>query len=59
MKILCISDNISPIVYSSKIRSRFSDVELGLSAGDINLEYYEFIISMLALFVMSDIIKGK
>lgn len=47
MKILCISDNITPVIYSNKIKSRFSDVELVLSAGDINLEYYEFIVSML------------
>lgn len=47
MKILCISDNISPIIYSDKIKTRFPDVEMVLSAGDIDLEYYEFIISML------------
>ena len=47
MKILCISDNISPIIYSDKIKCRFPDVDMVLSAGDIDLEYYEFIISML------------
>lgn len=47
MKILCISDNITPVVYSNNITSRFSDIDLILSAGDINLEYYEFIVSML------------
>ena len=47
MKLLCISDNITPVVYSNKIKSRFSDIDIVLSAGDVNLEYYEFIVSML------------
>ncbi len=47
MKILCISDQVTPVVYSNKIKLRFSDVDLILSAGDVNLEYYGFIVSML------------
>jgi Icc-related predicted phosphoesterase len=47
LRILCISDQIDPIVYSSYIKERFSDVELVLSAGDLPLDYLDFIISSL------------
>ncbi len=47
LKILCISDHIDPLVYSGSIRSRFPDVAFVLSAGDLPLEYYDFIVSML------------
>lgn len=47
MKILCISDHIDPLVYSQGIKQRFKDVELVLSAGDLPLSYYDFIMSAL------------
>lgn len=47
MKILCVSDQIDPLVYSSSIRERFSDVDLVLSAGDLPMDYLEFIVSSL------------
>ena len=47
MKILCISDQIDPLVYSPCIKERFSDVDLILSAGDLPLDYLDFIISTL------------
>ncbi len=47
MKILCVSDQIDPIVYSTRMRERFSDVDFVLSAGDLPMEYIGFIASML------------
>ena len=47
MKILCISDKIDPQVYSPMIKERFKDVDLILSAGDLPLNYLDFIISNL------------
>jgi len=47
MKILCISDQIDPLVYSNSIKERFSDVDIILSAGDLPLDYLDFIVSSL------------
>jgi Icc-related predicted phosphoesterase len=47
MKILCVSDQIDPLVYTSTIRERFSDVDMVLSAGDLPLDYLDFIVSSL------------
>jgi Icc-related predicted phosphoesterase len=47
MKILCISDQIDPLVYSSSIKERFKDIDLVLSAGDLPLDYLDFVISGL------------
>jgi Icc-related predicted phosphoesterase len=47
LKILCISDQIDPQVYSPCIKERFADVDLILSAGDLPLDYLDFIISSL------------
>jgi Icc-related predicted phosphoesterase len=47
MKILCISDHIDPLVYSNSIKERFKDIDLVLSAGDLPMEYLEFIVSSL------------
>jgi Icc-related predicted phosphoesterase len=47
MKILCVSDQIDPIVYSTRMKERFSDIDLVLSAGDLPQEYIGFISSML------------
>jgi Icc-related predicted phosphoesterase len=47
MKILCIADQIDPLVYSSSIGTRYRDVELVLSAGDLPLDYLDFVVSSL------------
>ncbi len=47
MKILCISDQIDPLVYSSSIKERFEDVDIILSAGDLPMEYIDFVVSSL------------
>jgi len=47
LKILCISDQIDPQIYSPMIKERFKDVDLILSAGDLPLDYLDFIISSL------------
>jgi uncharacterized protein len=47
LKVLCISDKVDPLIYSSNIKKRFTDVDLILSAGDLELDYYGFIVSSL------------
>jgi len=47
MKILCVSDYIDQLVYSANIKTRFKDVSLVISCGDLPLDYYDFIISSL------------
>jgi Icc-related predicted phosphoesterase len=47
LKILCISDQIDPLVYSPHIKERFADVDLILSAGDLPMDYLDYIISTL------------
>jgi Icc-related predicted phosphoesterase len=47
VKILCISDYLDPLVYSTSIKERFGDVDFALSAGDLPMDYLEFIVSSL------------
>lgn len=47
MKILVISDAISPTLYDHFDSSRYSDVDMVISCGDLPQDYLEFIISML------------
>ena len=47
MKILCVSDRIDPLVYSDSIKNRFGDVDVILGAGDLPLDYLDFIVSNL------------
>jgi len=47
MRILCVSDQVDPLVYSPRMKERFGDVGLVLSAGDLPAEYLGFISSML------------
>jgi len=47
MKILCVSDMIDPLVYSNSIKKRFADVDMILGAGDLSLDYLDFIVSSL------------
>lgn len=46
-KILCVSDHIDPLVYSSRVKDRFGDVDLVVSAGDLPMDYLGFIASSL------------
>lgn len=57
MKILCVADTIAPLVYSSHIKERFNDVDIVIGAGDLPMEYLEFIASSLnkpVLFVFGN-----
>ena len=47
LRILCISDQIDPLIYSNNIKKRFNDIDLILSSGDLELKYYGFIVSSL------------
>jgi uncharacterized protein len=47
MRILCVSDQVDPLVYSPRMRERYKGVDLVLSAGDLPPEYLGFITSML------------
>jgi predicted phosphodiesterase len=47
MKILCVADQIDPLVYTASIKERFSGIDLILSAGDLPMDYLDFIVSSL------------
>ncbi len=47
MKILCISDQVDPLVYSKYSKESYKDVDLVISAGDLPLKFYGYIISTL------------
>ena len=47
MKILSVSDQVDPRIYSQKLKERHNDVSFALSCGDLPSEYLEFIISGL------------
>jgi uncharacterized protein len=47
MRILCISDQVDPLVYTPRMKERFKDVDFVLSAGDLPPEYLGFVTSML------------
>jgi len=47
IKILTVSDQVDPRVYSPAIKQRFGDVELVISCGDLSYLYLEYIISSL------------
>lgn len=47
MKILCVSDQIDPLVYSNQVKQRFSDIDCVLCAGDLPSDYIDFIVSSL------------
>ena len=46
MKILCVSDYVDPLIYSNNVRTVFPDVDLILCAGDLPMDYVDFIVSM-------------
>lgn len=47
MRILAVSDHIDPLVYSQGIKERFGDVSIVVGAGDLPLDYYDFIATSL------------
>lgn len=47
MKLLCVSDEVDPLVYSPRIRERFGDVDAVLAAGDLPMEYVSYIVTLL------------
>ena len=47
MKILCVSDDYDPLVYSQNIVERYKDIDFVIGAGDLPLKYYEFIVTAL------------
>ena len=57
MKILCVSDQIDPLIYTTTLKQRYSDIDLILSTGDLPMDYLDFIISTLnkpMLFVLGN-----
>ncbi len=47
MRVLAISDDVEPVLYSGAINKRVGDVDLIISCGDLPYYYVEFIISMV------------
>ena len=47
IKILSVSDQVDPRVYSPAIKQRFGDVDLVISCGDLSYLYLEYITSSL------------
>ena len=47
MKILCVSDQIDPLIYTNSLKERCAGVDLILSAGDLPVDYHDFIVSAL------------
>ena len=47
MKILCISDQIDPLIYTNSLKQRYADVDIVVSAGDLPMDYLDFVISTL------------
>lgn len=48
MKILCVSDYVDPLIYNQNVKSTFTDVDLVLCAGDLPLDYVDYIVTMLS-----------
>ncbi len=47
MKLLALSDQVDPVVYSTHIAERFAEVDLVVGCGDLPASYLEFVVSML------------
>ena len=46
MKILCVSDYVDPLIYNQNVKEVFSDIDLILCAGDLPMDYIDFIVSV-------------
>ncbi len=47
MKVLALSDQVVPLIYSAAVRERFADVELIVGCGDLPAYYLEYVITQL------------
>lgn len=47
MKILCVSDQIDPLIYSVNAKKNFADIDAVLCAGDLPMDYVDFIVTVL------------
>jgi len=47
MRVLSISDNVEPVLYSAAICQRVGDVDLIISCGDLPFYYIEYVVSMV------------
>ncbi|NLC93791.1 MAG: metallophosphoesterase [Treponema sp.] len=47
MKILCVSDYVDPLIYNQNVMNNFSDIDIVLCAGDLPMDYVDFIVSVL------------
>jgi len=47
IKILSISDQVDPLIYSNNLKERHGDVEFVISCGDLSYMYLEYIITIL------------
>lgn len=45
MRILCVSDQIDPLIYNSAAAKNFPDIDLILCAGDLPMDYVDFIVT--------------
>lgn len=46
MKILCVSDQIDPMIYNPNASKNFPDIDLILCAGDLPMDYIDFIVTV-------------
>ncbi len=46
MKILCVSDQIDPLIYNQNAKKNFPDIDLILCAGDLPMDYVDFIVTV-------------
>ncbi|MBQ7752376.1 MAG: metallophosphoesterase [Treponema sp.] len=47
MKILCVSDYVDPLIYNPNLKQAFPDIDLVLCAGDLPMDYIDFIVTVL------------
>ncbi len=47
MRVLTLSDEVVPLVYSLQIKERFADVDIVLCCGDLPYYYIDYVVSML------------
>jgi Icc-related predicted phosphoesterase len=47
MRFLCVSDQIDPFIYSTTVRERYEDVDAVFSAGDLDMEYVDYIVTTM------------
>lgn len=47
MNFLCVSDQIDPLVYSVSAKERYGDVDAVFCAGDLSMEYVDYIVTTL------------